>query len=47
MTDHEKEVMERFVAFIEGADKETREKLIIFCEGAVSMATITEKGKTA
>lgn len=43
MTDHEKEVMERFVQFIEHSDKETREKLICFCEGAVGMATIIQK----
>lgn len=43
MTEHEKEVMERFVEFIERSDKETREKLICFCEGAVGMATIIQK----
>lgn len=43
MTDHEKEVMERFVTFIETADKETREKLICFCEGAVGMASMIQK----
>ena len=43
MTDHEKEVLERFVTFIEKTDPETREKLICFCEGAANMATMIQK----
>lgn len=46
MTDHEKEVLERFVEFIEHSDNDTREKLICFCEGAVGMATIIAKEDT-
>lgn len=46
MTDHEKEIMERFVEFIERSDRETREKLICFCEGAVGMVAILRKEET-
>lgn len=43
MTDHQKEVLEEFVTFLEEADDSTREKLICFCEGAVNMAKAIEK----
>lgn len=49
MTDHEKEILERFMDFVKKADKETQEKMLFFCEGAVSMglAMKEKEAKTA
>lgn len=48
MTEHQQEVLEKLVTFLESTDKETREKLIFFCEGVVSGATaIGKEEKTA
>jgi len=49
MTDHEKEVLERFAKLVEEADEETKRNMLYFCEGAVSLwATLKEKeAKTA
>lgn len=44
MTDHEKEVLERFAKLVEEADEETKRNMLYFCEGAVSLwATLKEK----